>query len=57
MPTQLARSRNDGRTFELRITHRALPKPVHRTFNSEARRAGQSASQVLACTPACAGLP
>lgn len=49
MPSQLVRSRNDGRTFELRITHRALPKPVYRTFNSkaEARRAGQSALAAL----------
>ena len=45
MPNQLIRSRNGGRTFELRVTHRALPKPVYRTFANdvEARQAGQSA--------------
>jgi integrase len=49
MPNQMIRSRNGGRTFELRITHRALPKPVYRTFNSEAeaRRAGQGALAAL----------
>lgn len=41
----LIRSRNGGRTFELRGTHPHLKKPVYRTFDTrlDAERAGAQA--------------
>lgn len=49
MPNQLVRTRNGGRSYELRISHPALPKPVYRTFTTEleARQAGQGALAAL----------
>jgi hypothetical protein len=43
------RSRNNGRTFELRIKHRRLPKPIYHTFDvqEDAQRAGQRAVAAL----------
>jgi hypothetical protein len=45
----MVRTRNHGRTYELRIKHRALPKPVYRSFSSEseAYQAGRSALDAL----------
>lgn len=43
------RSRNNGKTFELRIKHGRLPKPVYHTFDvqEDAQRAGQRAIAAL----------
>jgi integrase len=43
------RSRNNGKTFELRIKHGRLPKTVYRTFDvqEDAQRAGQRAIAAL----------
>lgn len=43
------RSRNDGRTYELRVKHGRLPKPVYFTFDvrEDAQRAGQRAIAAL----------
>jgi hypothetical protein len=43
------RSRNDGKTYELRIKHRCLPKPVYFTFDvqEDAQRASQRAIAAL----------
>jgi integrase len=43
------RSRNDGKTYELRIKHGCLPKPVYFTFDvqEDAQRAGQRAIAAL----------
>jgi hypothetical protein len=43
------RSRNNGKTFELRIKHGPLPKPVYHTFDvrEDAQRAGQRAIAAL----------
>jgi integrase len=43
------RSRGNGKTFELRIKHGRLPKPVYRTFDvqEDAERAGQRAIAAL----------
>ena len=45
------RSRGNGKTFELRIKHGRLPKPVYRTFDvqEDAERAGQRAIAALDC--------
>jgi hypothetical protein len=46
----LVRSRNDGKTFELRVTHPHLEKPVYRTFDTrlDAERSGSQALVQLA---------
>ena len=43
------RSRNDGRTYALRIKHSRLPKPVYLTFDlqEDAQGAGQRALAAL----------
>jgi hypothetical protein len=43
------RSRNDGKTYELRIKHGRLPKPIYFTFDlkEDAQRAGQRAIAAL----------
>jgi hypothetical protein len=45
----LVRSRNNGKTFELRVKHRLLPKPVYYTFDvqEDAQRAGHRAIAAL----------
>jgi hypothetical protein len=45
----LVRSRNNGKTFELRVKHRRLAKPVYHTFDvqEDAQRAGQRAIAAL----------
>ena len=45
----LVRSRNEGKTFELRVKHGRLSKPVYRTFDvqEDAQRAGQRAIAAL----------
>ena len=49
MPNVMVRTRNEGRSFELRISHPNLRKPVYRTFTTEieARQAGNSALKAL----------
>ncbi len=44
------RPRNNGRSFELRITHKLLPKPYYRNFDTcdEARAVGDNAERFLA---------
>jgi hypothetical protein len=46
----LIRSRNGGKTFELRVTHPHLEKPVYRTFDTrlDAERSGTQALGQLA---------
>src|ERR1700719_3172065 len=43
------RPRNSGRTFELRVKHCRLPKPVYRNFDlqDDAQRAGRGAVAAL----------
>lgn len=43
------RPRNNGRTFELRVKHGRLPKPVYRNFDlqEDAQRAGRDAVAAL----------
>jgi hypothetical protein len=45
----LVRSRNQGRTYELRVKHSRLPKPVYHTFDvhEDAQRAGLQALAAL----------
>jgi hypothetical protein len=45
----LVRSHSNGKTFELRIKHGQLPKPVYHTFDvrEDAQRAGQRAIAAL----------
>jgi len=45
----LVRSRNEGRTYELRVKHSRLPKPVYHTFDvhEDAQRAGLQALAAL----------
>jgi hypothetical protein len=45
----LVRSRNGGRTYELRVKHSRLPKPVYHTFDvhEDAQRAGLQALVAL----------
>jgi hypothetical protein len=47
----LVRSRNNGKTFELRVKHRRPPKPVYHTFDvqEDAQRAGRARKHPVRC--------
>ena len=49
MPINI-RPRNNGRSFEFRLTHKLLPKPCDRNFDAreEAQRFGDHAARSLA---------